>query len=99
MKSGLISRRLTSGLYGEEGPHETRNGLLLRADLHLLFDRGFITVMPDLRLKVGDNLRERYKNGKTYYPMQGDALRAPASVADAPDRDFLRWHNEHRFLG
>jgi putative restriction endonuclease len=55
--------------------------------------------MPDLRLKVGDNLRERYKNGKTYYPMQGDALRAPASVADAPDRDFLRWHNEHRFLG
>lgn len=26
--------------YGRSGPHDPRNGLLLRSDLHTLFDRG-----------------------------------------------------------
>jgi len=30
-------------LYAEEGPHEVQNGLLLREDLHTLFDRGYMT--------------------------------------------------------
>jgi hypothetical protein len=30
--------------YAEEGPHEIRNGLLLREDLHTLFDRGYMTI-------------------------------------------------------
>lgn len=39
--------------YAHEGPHDVRNGLLLRADLHRLFDTGYITVTPELRLEVG----------------------------------------------
>ena len=30
--------------YSQEGTHEPNNGLLLRKDLHTLFDRGYITV-------------------------------------------------------
>ena len=32
--------------YASDGPHEVRNGLLLRADLHRLFDKGYVTVSP-----------------------------------------------------
>lgn len=31
--------------YAEEGPHEIDNGILLRSDLHILFDDGYITVV------------------------------------------------------
>lgn len=83
--------------YASEGPHATNNGLLLRADLHRLFDRGYITVSPDLTIQVSPRLKEDYANGKTYYPLHGRKLRAPPVKLDHPSADFLRWHNE-RFL-
>jgi predicted restriction endonuclease len=36
----------------QAGAHDVRNGLLLRSDLHRLFDIGYVTVTPDLRLEV-----------------------------------------------
>lgn len=33
--------------YAEQGPHRVSNGLLLRSDLHTLFDRGYLTVTPE----------------------------------------------------
>jgi putative restriction endonuclease len=85
--------------YSKDGPHEIRNGLLLRADLHRLFDTGYITVNRDLTLEVGERLRDDYQNGKTYYPLRGARLRIPASEADCPDREFLEWHSQHVFRG
>jgi len=38
--------------FAKEGPHEVRNGLLLRADLHRLFEQGYLTVTPNHRLEV-----------------------------------------------
>ena len=35
--------------YAKSGPHEIRNGLLLRSDLHNLFDLGYLTVTLDYR--------------------------------------------------
>ncbi len=35
----------------ESGPDDVRNGLLPRADLHILFDRGYITVTRDHRVE------------------------------------------------
>ena len=85
--------------YMQEGPHEVSNGLLLRADLHRLFDQGYLTVMPDLRLKVGQRLREDYANGKTYYPFDGSPLNPPVGPSELPAKEYLAWHNEHRFRG
>jgi putative restriction endonuclease len=34
--------------FAEGGTHDVSNGLLLRADLHRLFDRGYVTVTPKL---------------------------------------------------
>jgi len=84
--------------YSDEGPHEVRNGILLRADLHRLFDKGYITVTPDHRLEVSARLRTDYANGRSYYPLHGQALRLPSNTHDHPAPEFLAWHNEHVYL-
>jgi putative restriction endonuclease len=43
--------------YSEGGEHVLNNGLLLRSDLHRLFDRGYVGVDRDQRLMVSDRLR------------------------------------------
>ena len=84
--------------YGDSGPHAVSNGLLLRSDLHRLFDRGYITVTTDFRIEVSPRLKEEYKNGRSYYPFHGHLLdHLPPVPADHPSRDYLLWHNENVF--
>lgn len=52
--------------YALSGPNRVSNGLLLRSDLHTLFDLGYITVTPELRLLVSRRLREEWHNGLEY---------------------------------
>jgi putative restriction endonuclease len=85
--------------FAENGPHSVANGLLLRSDLHRLFDRGYISVDSDMRLVVGDRLKEHFENGKSYYPLRGHRIVLPPNPADRPDSNLLRWHYENRFLG
>jgi putative restriction endonuclease len=85
--------------YSDDGPHAVSNGLLLRADLHRLFDKGYITVTPELRLEVGARLRDEYHNGRTYYPLHGARLHPPIATTHHPRKEFLEWHNEHVFRG
>jgi hypothetical protein len=80
--------------YANQGPHDVRNGVLLRADLHRLFDQGYVTITPEYRLEVSPRLKEDYRNGRSYYPLHGPQCRFPTAAADAPSVDFLRWHNE-----
>jgi putative restriction endonuclease len=81
--------------YAADGPHEVRNGLLLRADLHRLFDKGYMTVTRDLHLEVSPRLREEYRNGRSYYPLHGSRISLPVEESHRPERSFLEWHNEH----
>lgn len=86
--------------YALQGPHLVRNGLLLRSDLHKLFDLGYVTVTPELRFEVSPRLRQEWHNGKEYYAYHGHALRfLPTDAANLPDRAYLSWHNEHCFHG
>jgi len=80
--------------YAKDGPHEVRNGVLLRADLHRLFDQGYVTITPQYRLEVSRRLKEDYQNGRSCYPSHGSSVSVPAAAGDAPSVDFLRWHNE-----
>jgi putative restriction endonuclease len=85
--------------YGESGPHQVSNGLLLRSDFHKLFDAGLVTVEPDYRVRVSGKIRDRYFNGKAYYRMDGQQLASlPEISCDQPDPGFLSWHNNHRFV-
>lgn len=86
--------------YAQDGPHEVQNGILLRADLHRLFDQGYVTVKPtEYRLEVSRRLREDYSNGRSYYPLNGSPIQVPNSVSDRPSAEHLRWHNENVYLG
>jgi putative restriction endonuclease len=64
-----------------------------------IFDQGYITVTPDLRLRVGKRLRDDYENGRTYYPFDGSLLTIPAKPEFCPAREHLEWHNSERYRG
>jgi putative restriction endonuclease len=81
--------------YTNAGPHEVKNGLLLRADFHRLYDQGYVTVDPNYRLKVSPRLRQDYQNGHSYYPFHGTRIRVPDDERLRPDREYLAWHREH----
>jgi putative restriction endonuclease len=85
--------------YGDGGEHEARNGLLLRRDIHSLFDAGYVTVTPDLHFEVSRRIREEFDNGKHYYAYHGQGIEPPEDMSQSPDPGALAWHNEHRFRG
>jgi putative restriction endonuclease len=85
--------------YGQNGPHDPRNGLLLRSDLHTLFDRGYVTVTPDRRFLVSRRIRDEFENGRDYYLLQDREVRPPNRVEAAPAADYLNWHASNVFRG
>ncbi len=85
--------------YRDGGEHEAWNGLLLRRDIHSLFDAGYVTVSPDLRFEVSRRIREEFENGRHYYALHGQPISAPQEVGQRPDLGALTWHNEHCFRG
>lgn len=76
--------------YAQGGVHEVTNGLLLRSDLHRLFDLGYVTVTADLRLQVSERLRGDFENGRTYYPFHGAQVAVPSTANLHPDASLLR---------
>jgi hypothetical protein len=66
------------------------NGLLLRADLHTLFDLGLVAVEPDrLTVELAGPLRQ-----STYGRFAGAALRRPVHAPFQPDREALGAHRD-----
>ena len=84
--------------YGEGGDHALENGLLLRADVHRLFDNGYVTVTPDYEFRVSRRLREDYDNGKVYYQHDGQTIWTPGAPYPKPDPERLELHATKRFL-
>jgi putative restriction endonuclease len=76
-----------------------QNGVLLTKEFHALFDAGYVTITPDLKVRVSERLRTDWKNGHRYYPFDGKPLVAvPSEAALQPSRDALAWHGRHTFL-
>ena len=85
--------------FGRGGPHDVRNGLLLRSDMHTLFDLGYLTVTPEKRILVSKAIQQQFTNGKLYYSYHEQPLRSlPSDVARHPADEFLLWHNKVRFV-
>lgn len=79
------------------GQHETTNGILLRSDLHKLFDKGYLTVTPDHRCRVSRKLKDDFHNGEEYMQLAGSELWVPHAPDDRPRREFLEWHADTLF--
>jgi putative restriction endonuclease len=66
------------------------NGLLLRADIHTLFDLGLIAISPTtLTILVADSLRNTI-----YADLEGKPMWRPAGAADNPSAAALEFHLE-----
>ncbi|MGB8265456.1 MAG: HNH endonuclease [Candidatus Velthaea sp.] len=85
--------------FSEVKTHDVRNGLLLRSDLHRLFDLGYVSVQPNLKFRVSRAIRDNFENGRDYYALDNAEIRLPSDSAKAPAREFLEWHYDELFRG
>lgn len=72
-------------LHAHTGLNESDNGLLLRSDLHVLFDEGLLRIDPDsLRVSLDPSLA-----GTPYWDWNGASLRSRVDGTH-PSREYLR---------
>jgi putative restriction endonuclease len=83
---------------GQGGQHQVDNGLLLRTDVHRLFDKGYVTVTADGRFLVSRRLKDDFDNGEPYMPFHGERIWVPGDPAKQPSRETLEWHADAVFL-
>jgi putative restriction endonuclease len=81
--------------YSQGGEHSIRNGILLRSDLHRLFDLGYVTIDPDaMRLEVSPRIRREFHNGRHYEALHGAPVARPADGFEPVAREHLAYHRE-----
>ena len=82
------------------GQHRVDNGLLLRSDIHTLFDLGYVSIGPQSRLLVSPRLRNDFGNGDDLYAMASEArsIAIPKRVSHRPSAEALEWHRDAVFL-
>ena len=86
--------------YSEAGPNLISNGILLRSDIHKLFDGGYITVTSKLKIEVSSRIKTEFENGREYYQYHGkDLLFLPSKISDIPNSDYIEWHNSNIYRG
>ncbi len=86
--------------YSRGGDHSLSNGLLLRSDLHKLFDLGYLSIEPNtLKIRVSGKIREEFENGRDYYRLDGQQLRHPENPHAFPSLEKLKHHYETEFRG
>lgn len=79
--------------YSVHQRHEVSNGILMRSDLHRLFDEGYITIDPlDRRIQVSGRIREEFENGRDYYKLHGQSVRDPTKAIYRPLAENLEYH-------
>lgn len=76
-----------------------RNGLCLNSIHDKAFDKGFITLTPDYRIKLSQEILKRKKD----ISIQNLFLKYDNQVIILPDRylpnpEFLEWHNQNIFI-
>lgn len=86
--------------YSESGPHKISNGILLRADMHKLYDCGYLTFTSNYRVEVSSRIKEEFENGREYYHYHGQSLKIlPVTALNKPHAQYIEWHNEHVYRG
>lgn len=85
--------------YAKSGPHRTNNGILLRSDLHKLFDLGYMTITEDYHVEVSKKIKKEYENGRAYYALHGNKLiNLPSNPLDLPSKQYIEWNNKEIYV-
>ena len=72
--------------YSVHRDNSINNGLALRADIHILFDRGLIKIYPDFSIWVSMELKNT-----AYWEYNGKDISLPAAQLDWPSKLLLSW--------
>ena len=83
--------------YSKHRNHLPSNGLLLRNDIHKLYDDGLVSVTPDNVFHVSPRIRRKYGNGRDYYALKNRKISVPKQEILRPDPKFLQEHYDRRF--
>jgi putative restriction endonuclease len=84
--------------YSRGGEHSLTNGLLLRSDLHKLFDLGYLAVDPkESKIVVSRKIKEEFENGRQYYALHGNVIAMPSDPLSVPSKENLQYHAENVF--
>lgn len=83
---------------GQHGEHRLDNGLLLRSDVHILFDQGYLGIDDHHRIQVSPRLRSDFGNGAEFYSRAGVVIDLPERRAERPSREAVTWHMDTVFL-
>ena len=79
--------------------HEVWNGLLMRSDIHRLFDGGYLTLDPSSRrVLVSKRIKDEFENGRDYYKLEGTEIREPNVPWARPNSENLEFHFNAVFL-
>ncbi|MFN4247516.1 MAG: HNH endonuclease [Flavipsychrobacter sp.] len=71
--------------YLNSSSNHIQNGLLLRVDLHRLFDCGLLLIDPDYRVKISSILKD-----SSYYKYDGITISIPDNPAHHPSKASLK---------
>jgi hypothetical protein len=76
--------------YRGDNTNHIQNGILLRSDIHTLFDLGKIGINPAThKVVISDSLRRT-----TYARLKGKQVRLPLQLGSKPNAEVLRKHME-----
>jgi putative restriction endonuclease len=76
-----------------------KHGLLLRSDVHRLFDSGYLTVTPEYKVEASARMRGDFNDGENYMRLHGSGIWVPHDARLKPDPEVLQWHNDNVFRG
>jgi putative restriction endonuclease len=79
--------------------HAIQNGILLRKDIHSVFDAGFATFDEQRRFVVSPQVKIIFNNGHEYRRLHGKCMRDPINLDWLPSQEFLAWHRENKYVG
>lgn len=94
----IVASHIVPWASDEKNRLNPHNGLCLSSIHDRAFDRGLITVMPNLSIRVSDQIKqegERTKLGRMLSNLEGTKIQPPRRFMPAPE--FLQWHNDERF--
>lgn len=83
--------------------NHVQNGIILTKEFHTLFDKGLATIEPPAagrstyRLRLSQQIKERWKNGHRYFEHNDRELAVPDDPALRPSPLALDWHRQYRF--
>lgn len=78
--------------FSQAQDHAISNGLLLRKDIHALFDRGLLIIDDDYIMRLSEQFRQLYGLESEYQKFEGKRLSIPSSQAHRPDLEALAEH-------